>query len=356
MVTYRMLAPSEFAIGYNNTRVLAIDPEQEQVYMSNSPTHSVATTQYDLKYYLSSMTIGGTTISFNKITRDSFTYYTDANGAIKSYSLLRLSTSVNVGSAFTRLNQVYSDNNSISNKLANGTALDKNENYNVISFLGKLYIIQDAYKIKISAEAGKVGATEYYFFLTRSDDGYTKYFLIYDECTTKLSDLKQNYSIKLTFKELNRNLTIVAEEEDLYDASNRSFEVSYAESYRKFTNGVGDTIKYQFDNDNLFGTVINDPDFEFNGNAFYEVDTDNDNTSLSSKITNKTIRDITSLKWQSSYEFTPSTNRRLKISAKSGYIIKYIKVYIGTKAHKNSNNEDVPDNYLNIMTFIRMNL
>ena len=346
------------SIGYNNTRVLAIDPDQERIYTSTNPTNSIHSSYYELNYYLSSITIGGTTVSFNKLGRDILTYHIDANGAVKMYGLLTSTPSVNIGSSFVRRENapdgksasIYSTNKTLMESVATDPNA-KNPKYKVINFLGENYVIQDAYLMTISKENNKVGATDYYFYLTRNENGFTKYFIVYDEFTNNINSLKQNYSIKLTFRELNRNLTIVAEETDLYDANNRSFEISYADESKKYDPTASSLYRagnYTFDYDNLYENIIADEDFEIDGNKFYEVG--GNGVPFSSKD-EEDIRGITSLKWQSTYEFNPSGNRRLKLSAKSGYLIKYIKVYVGNKEYVAPNGETVPENYKNYMTF-----
>ncbi len=345
LVTYRVFNETTFSIGYNNTRVLAIDPDQEKVYISEKPAASVESDYYDLKYYLSSITIGTTTISFDIITRNIINSTTET--ATKFYGLLNLELMEgnNYVSAGTlqKLTQIHNTNEWVAE-----SGGDPHDSY-VINYFGENYIIQDAYIININPISGRVGAETYYFYLTRSEKGFTRYFLIYDESTTKLSDLKLNYEIELTFKEFKKNLEITATEEDLYDATNRSFEIMYAEKSTKFTDGK--TIyKYGFDNTIDYEDIIADSTKTPDKNKFYQLENPFDVPFETIKTSTENIADlrgITSMKWRNTYDFTPSANRRLKISAKSGYIIKKLKVYIGTKDKTNP----ADDEFVNLISF-----
>lgn len=345
-ISYRILVDSSFAIGYNNTRVLAIDPDQEKLYISEKPSSSELSDYYDLNYYLSAITIGTTTISFEKLTRNVID--TPTVTAERFYGLLNLELMKNNDyiskGTLKHLKSIHDTNQGVAE---NGAAADTAY---VICYFGENYIIQDAYIIKINKIEGRVGADTYYFYLTRSAKGFTRYFLIYDESTTKLSDLKLNYSIELTFKELERNLEITATENDLYDATNRSFEIQYAEKADKYTEGDSG-LKYGFDYTVDYEDIIVDSTKTVDKNTFYQLENafDVPFETIKTNAANLTdLRSITSMKWRNSYDITPAVNRRLKISAKSGYIIQSLKVYLGTKDPTNPAN----DVFENVITFL----
>lgn len=345
-ISYRILIDSSFSIGYNNTRVLAIDPDQENLYMSGKPSDSEVSDYFDLNYYLSAITIGTTTISFEKLTRNVIN--TPTVTAERFYGLLNLELMKNneyiSKGTLKHLKAIHDTNQGV---VESGQDPDKTY---VICYFGENYIIQDGYIIKINPISGRVGAETYYFYLTRNDKGFTRYFLIYDESTTKLSDLKLNYSIELVFKEFERNLEISVTENDLYDATNRSFEISYAEKEFKYTDGITEN-KYAFDYTIDYEDIIADSNRVVDKNKFYQFNNQHDipfETIKNNPANLTTLRNLTTMSWKSSYDFTPAASRRLKISAKSGYIIQSLKVFVGTKDPTNPANDD----FENVITFL----
>ena len=349
-ITYRTKETTGFSVGYNNTRVLAIDPDQDNIYFSESPSEARKSQYYELNYYLSSLTIGSLILSFERPTREVMGSTTDVTK--KRYGLFTINTTKDYGVNFVRLTDIR----------ANNDGVDKGElsdsPYYLVNYFGDNFIIQDAFKITFENEEGKVGATEYYFYLTRNMFGFTRYFLIYDEYTTQKNNLENNYPITLTYKEFRQDLTISVLEEDLYDATNRSFEISYADKGDTYNSAVP-ASKYNYDYSVFYEDILLDENRDINPLSFYQIKEGSINGAsqktlaslmLDSKVeSKKMLRELTTTTWQSLSDFSPVSNRKLLLSAKSGYLIRYIKVYVGTSAKKDASGAEIVEESYNLL-------
>ncbi len=355
IVKYRRVNDFEFSVGYNNTRVIAIDPDQEKIYLSNGPSSSTFSEYYDLNYYLSSIVINGITYSFNKITRDSLlradslSYY---YGLLKSTMILKEGTAVQNTTIFNKNSDIVNN--------GNGSVDDLYR----IKYFGDLYTIQDAYQFTLvydddptGAYAG-VRATDFYFFLTRNDFGFTRYFLIYDECTTEIEKINVDFIINLEFTELSREATISVTEEDLYDSNNRSFEVLYGDKLDTFAQNTVANVNnsYGFDGSLYYENIENhvpgvgETQLRHDPRTFYEFGRSGDVGKEFNNLLDEDKRDMTSMSWKNKFYFTPAQNNRFRISAKSGYIISSLKISIGNYAYTENGNT-VSESFTTLIAF-----
>ena len=312
---HRKQEVSNFQIGYNNTRVISIEPEQSNIYLSSTPSNATLYgDRYELKYYLSSLIIGNTIFSFDKLTREVL-----SDGSRKYYGNFKLNSVIASGEGQA----------SGSNISRLGSRVGK-----IFNYFGEEYTINDAYKLNINVVSGKVGATTYYLYIARNEEGYTRYFLIYDECTSNLSSSNQNYAISINFKRLKSQMDINVLEDDLYDATVRSFDVSYA------TDSISRYSKYTKDTTKLFSQIGDD----INDFTFYE----NIDGDLVADLNDPTL---TSLKWKSTLSFYPTTTRRFNIYANNGYIIKTIKIYVGRNKYVGGDEIEHEEELVNVISF-----
>lgn len=284
-------------IDYNNTRVLIIAPEQTNNFISTKPEEFyTANTVFELTYYLSSLKIGEVTFLFNPIVRTSI-----RDGSKLSYSLMSME---------------FTGSSADAGKIYSISEYETAEN-KAFLFMGSDYIINDAFKITMDT-TGKNGAEEYYLYLCRTSAGETKYFLIYDEKPSEAkTDLSSNFPIEVEFNKLQKTLIIEANESDLYK---NSTDYSKSDSLN---------IEYSY---NLKGKKYNNYEYDKKGNAYTTKDSLL-NYAFASNSNSKTLylsseTDYTR-SWLSAVKFYPSDTVRYTISAKSGYIIDSIKIYVG---------------------------
>lgn len=298
---------SSFKIGYNNTRFLTIEPEQDNVYLSSRPSSmSIYKNRYELKYYISSIVIGNTIFSFDKLTREVV-----GDSVKKYYSYFTLNNvQHSTGSNISRLDDIIG---------------------NTISHFGEEYTINDAFKLSINAIENYVGTTTYYFYVARNEEGYTRYFLIYDESSTNIANSDKNYEIKINFKQYKNQMDILVNEEDLYDINDRSFDVAYISE--------GGTY---FNYTKIYDKLFKDREVSDNNEFYQNGDEIADLSNLS----------LTKLDWKSSITFYPTETRRLLFKATHGYIIKTIKVYIGRNSYTDGKEEEHDEEFVNIFTFM----
>lgn len=302
-----------------NTRVIAFDPEQSRTYYSGSYS---ADTQddynFDLEYYITSVTIGTDTFSFDNI----YSEFTRASSDdYYQYSYLKM----------------HCTNDGYGSITGSG---------NYIKYLGSYYTVNDVFKLKLSNTENKKGATEYFFFITKSaDDNFVRYFLIYDIAKTnfnqeaKVSDV--SYDIKFKIDMFDKNLEINVTEEDVYDVtamtgnyyyynSALSFNVDYKKTAMQYD---ADNFKDKKETSGTFKVKLNSAfnsetadDFTFyqtqyatsDGNTFSSSD------NLLKNYSSKNL--VNSITWSSSTKFYPSSATKYVISARNGYIIKSLAI------------------------------
>lgn len=302
-----------------NTRVIAFDPEQSRTYYSGS--YSAETQDdynFDLEYYITSITIGTDTFSFDNI----YSEFTRASSDdYYQYSYLKMHCTNDGYGSFT------------------GSG-------NYIKYLGTYYTVNDVFKLRLSNTENKKGATEYFFFITKSaEDNFVRYFLIYDISKSsfnqeaKVSDV--SYEIKFKIDMFDKNLEINVTEEDVYDVtamtgtsyyynSALSFNVDYKKTSMQY-----DAYNFK-DKSETSGTFKVKSNSAFNSeNAenfiFYQTQysTSNGNTFSSSDnlLKNYSSKNlVNSISWSSSTKFYPSSATKYVISARNGYIIKSLSI------------------------------
>lgn len=299
---------ADFKVGYNNTRILTIDPEQDNIYLSSNPnTSNIFTDRYELRYYLSSLVIGGNTFTFEKLTRD---ITIDEEKHLKTYGYFNLN--YNAKGAGTDYAMRYVDSFG-----------------QTINYMGDVFTIHDGYILTIPQQDNRVGATKYVFYIARNNEGFTKYFLIYDEETTMLTSSSLNYEISIEFKKYLNTMEIDVDESDLYDVSNRSFDIKYSEN-----DANTNFISYDLNTETTFDNVGENID----GHTFYE------NIVDGGTVADLNNRVLSSLSWKNTIDFYPSMSRKLQISATNGYIINKLIVSIGKISYFDSESQSQVDN------------
>lgn len=301
-------------INYNNTRILAIDPEQERNYLSDSPSsYQQSQNSYELKFYMSKLTISNTIFAFNQITRD--VIVDDTDKAKKYYGNLKMnvddSASGNIVSLTDRINKE-------------------------ISFLGKTYVIHDAYMLTIPNEVGfDDTAKTYYLYLGRTIGGYTKYFLIYDENSSSINSLQNVFKIKIEFKLFETNIKINLKDEDIYDSyyygkdgevrENGDYSIEQNTSLlgnqpTKVTHSTALSTNYELYTESLLGYI------DGRSLNLYE----NDKWALDEFKFYRTDLTYSGVVWNSYASNLPYNTTVLGISTSSGYIVDSVKVYVGS--------------------------
>lgn len=337
--------------GYNNTRVIAIDPEQKNVYISNAPDYKYKEGgRFELQYYIKNLKIDGYEIAFARPTRQI----------------------VNGGTYYTYSNFILHEDGSIVSDTDYG-------NNSFIMYCGVEYTIQDGIEITLPADSDRIGADVYYFYLTRDPNGFTRYFLMYDipenDQKTRAPATNNLVEINVTFAKLLHELEIIVVEEDLYKESwgsynelgvdyyyqiiDKSFEVKYDFPYinnssffsYSFEDIVPDSYRYSYQNIKNFPNDANG-DRILKGYTFYQYATDSNGMIISDEVpidtadrdqwlqqvsiwdTNyieklENLGDVPTLTWGSITRFSPCDTNILKINATDGYIIKSIAISFG---------------------------
>lgn len=339
-----------FDISFNNTRVMTIDPEQNFVRSSSdTSSSSLAVSQYyELKYYLSKITIGTSIFAFNKITREK-SY--DEDSMTYSYDNFQLN-----------YNDEYEVNEEEpGNRLGTASRLEDliGETF---YYFGERYTINDAFEFLITGDADKVGATEYTFYFARTDYGYTRYFLIYDESTTDLIKASDNYAIALEFTRLQNTIEISLKEENLYSINTENSGNSLYIGGMVYEGSTGEVPNYTYntqyknsefidvDTGKFKDLEIDDLIVPFEYNTFYEDKSATESSSFDHTGENITYDyKLTTLNWKAYVSYNPSNTLYYQIYARSGYLIKSFNIYIGTPYKYN---EDGEEYYLqNIVSF-----
>lgn len=319
------------SIPYSNTRVLVIDPEQAQIYNSQNYSSSTIGINYELSYYMSSITFYGNNIgndvtySFDQVTRETIT-----DGYRKYYNILNVN-SVNV----------ESDNNTRINTLENEE--DK------FRFFGEVYTINQKFTLSFDGNPSTAGARTYYLYVVRTSYGFTRYLLVYDETAASFSQRSETYNIKITFKEIQNKININVIEEDLYGHDpegcddTTSFILSNKVDSKLDTTILEPTAQrpetIYNETNNIFtadrnsgnGHVYNK---EINPYVFLEQLDPNDPNATRTDFSTATS---TSIKWSSMMYYNPTQTMRFSLSAKSGYIIKSFTLYVGKLEYEKDN-------------------
>lgn len=307
-------------ISFNNTRMLVIDPEQSLVHNSQTYTDMSISTNYELKYYISSLIIGGTNFTFGQVTR-------------------------NVTTDNTKLGYGYLNLNNFSS-----TSQGRVDRYTqkagvTFDYFGEIYTINDAYVLTINKRTGYDNAsTVYYYFIARSPEGFIRYFLVYDETISSLENRTQVYDINVTFKPMVNKLNVNVTEEDVYMHSHddysythTSFDLLYSLNYSNMVISNSGEITYNLKtitNKSFKRNLVDKYNIgseSFLQYYFYQsVASDDD---LISDFANTTL---TSVSWSSLAYFDPTQTFRLQLYARAGYVIKTFKIYVGKLAYKDS--------------------
>lgn len=304
-------------ISFNNTRMLVIDPEQSLVHNSQNYSDNMSiSTNYELKYYISSLQIGNYIFTFDQVTRN-----VTSNSTKLSYGYLNLNhfSSTSMGSVDRRPEKA-------------GVTFD---------YFGETYTINDAYKLTINIQTGYNNAsTVYYYFIARSPEGFIRYFLVYDETISSLENRTQVYDINVTFKPMVNKLNVNVTEEDVYmhsnyDGQHTSFYLSYRMNSGNMVISNSGEITYN---------SKNTPSADFKRNLFEKYNIDSESflqyyfyqsvASDDDLITDFANTTLTSVSWSSLVYFDPTQTFRLQLYAKSGYVIKTFKIYVGKLAYK----------------------
>ena len=160
-------------ISYNNTRLLAIMPNQAKVYESERPSLITSSGFYELNNYVTSIRIGTTNL---------FTFSTPTRSLI--------------GSGI----KTFDDFNlNVSSSIASEIACAKGS---WINYLGENYVVHAAYKSKVDGDY-------YLYFARRSSDHFTIYFLYYDKFANEVGVANPGADkITVNFSRLSYNLVI----------------------------------------------------------------------------------------------------------------------------------------------------
>lgn len=339
------------SIPFSNTRVLVIDPEQALIYNSSSFSNSVIGINYELSYYMSSLTFYGNemsndvTYSFNQITRET---KTSTDGYRKYYDILNVN-SVNLANDET-------DRISVSPKRIKTLENEKDK----FRFFGEVYTINQCFELSIGGNDSKAGARTYYLYVVRTSYGFTRYLLVYDETAESFGQRTETYNITITFKEIQNKININVTEEDLYghDPEGCDDTTSFILSNKvdsKLDTNIIDT-NYIANNNTFIADRNSGAEHVYTNEAnpyvFLEYLDPNDATASQTNFSDSTS---TSIKWSSLMYYNPTQTMRFSLSAKSGYIIKSFTLYVGKFEYEKDDGaggtEIISEKFTKLVTF-----
>lgn len=344
------------SIPFSNTRVLVIDPEQALIYNSSSFSNSVIGINYELSYYMSSITFNGNemsndvTYSFNQITRETIT-----DGIRKYYNILNVNS----------VNLANGENDRITVSPERINTLENEEDK--FRFFGEVYTINQCFELSIGGNTSKAGARTYYLYVVRTSYGFTRYLLVYDETAESFGQRKETYNITITFEEIQNKININVTEEDLYghDPEGCDDTTSFILS-NKVDSKLDTTIweptaerpqtTYNPTNNTFTADRESGDDHlykkEINPYKFLEYLDPNDPNASKTDFSTATT---TSVMWSSLMYYNPTQTMRFSLAAKSGYIIKSFTIYVVTLEYKKDNGDGtestVDENVTKLVTF-----
>lgn len=341
---------SSLYANYNNTRVIAFDPEQDNIVFSESPNTSLKVDSlYELKYYLSSLVINGKTVEFDKPTR-SVDFHTDGTSSYYGWNYFNLNTK-----------EFVPDPDNPTEKPALLWAEDFTGAGTKFRYCGEEYTIQDSVKIMFNDDSSfnwdsMLGSRVYYLYLTRHENGFTRYFLIYDIPSGVVKKGGGDFvEIQFITSRLLNEVEINVTEEDLYKegyyivpaiaGGASSFCQVIAHSFGlNYIKGTGEsyTSSYSFDDRyhlnarTSYETMRKDENIaSMNNRTLYESvgydsTTGNPNALVQDRIKLLSNLDaptnlapvLRTLKWSSRTLYYPCQTNRFEFYATSGYIIK----------------------------------
>lgn len=304
-----------------NTRVIAFDPEQSRTYYTSNYSDSTHDDyNFDLEYYITSITIGTDTFTFDNV----YSKF-DINRDDTSYEYSHL--------------KMHCTNNGYFSSSGEG---------NYIKYMGSYYVVNDVYKLTLSNTTNKKGATNYYFFITKSEeDNFVRYFLIYDIDKTNYNQEAKvsnaDYNIKFKIDVYEKNLEINVTEEDVYDVtamtqsgsyydSNLSFNIDYKKTSMQygasnFKDKTETSSSFKSNYSSSFSGIGNSAEKYTFYQTEYKTSTGSTINSSNTLLKNYSYKNlINSISWSSSTKFYPSSATKFAISAKDGYIIKSISI------------------------------
>ena len=314
-------------VNNNNTRAIIIEPKQSQTYASASPNSVDFLDQWEIENYLSQITLRdpnysetNTIFSFYPITKT----LNNASAADKLYSYGFMNLNLNTNDGNSRLTD------------RNNPSVPK-----TLRLFNETVTINDAYLLNITGKgtAGTATVTlNFYLYLTRNQQGKTRYVLFYDEISETIAD---GYVMTFMFENYSHNAQIQIVENDLYN--------SLQDDGDEYKNSNSVEIFYQDDNNNTPTPIFDDgtggKTFAYN-QTFLEDGTPlpvaavgtnpsfytQNNLMTKIKATGSDKWQVVGITWNSSFDYLATLNRRYLIKPNDGYLIKSIKVYVGNLA------------------------
>lgn len=322
-------------ISFNNTRMLVIDPEQSLVYNSQTYSDMSISTNYELRYYISSLQIGNYIFTFDQVTRN-----VTSNGTKLSYGYLNLNnfSSTSMGSVDRRTEKA-------------GVTFD---------YFGEIYTINDAYKLTISKQTGYDNAsTVYYYFIARSPEGFIRYFLVYDETISSLENRTQVYDINVTFKPMVNKLNVNVTEEDVYMHSTNDYNYTHTSFYLSYKMNSSNMVISNSGKITYNPKTITNKIFKRNLVEKYNIDSESflqyyfyqSVASDDDLITDFANTTLTSVSWSSLAYFDPTQTFRLQLDANAGYVIKTFTIYVGKLAYTDTEGTEYAEDINQCITF-----
>lgn len=285
-----------------NTRILSIEPEQANVHTSTnyfnglSLSNSTLSAYFELSSYISGLKIGETIFSFDQITKG----VSRVDNQYMYGNLVLNLKNVDTGNTYTRLDGEDNHPNLIGKKY---------------SYLDGEYTINDAYKLTVKKIDNSINPIDYYFFVARRADGFTRYFLVYNEGMDTLTNRENCYDFELTFEKIENKMTINLTDNDLY-LEEKTLEASVIKEQGWATGNTANEIEYADGSDN--------DKFNENGDKKYQLNS----------------------------SFLPTDSLRFCFNTISGYVISAFTISIGKFEYENVLGESVPENLTTRIRFV----
>ena len=287
---------------YENMRMFVVRPEQVKLSTSSKPTNkTLSTTDYELTSYLSAIKIGSTTVTL-KAERTAKTQAVNSHNTTV-YDVLRMTPSSNDSGGYMYPQPTASPVVSF-------------DNSGKISYCGKDYVIQSAFKKTIDTKSIITGTTRVvWVYLVKAEDGEYFYF-VYADIDGIKSGNANNLNFEFTFAQFNKTLTLnVDDQSDLYNSTSNHNSLSY-----RVINYANEMTLASSGNE--YGTKVSGKGYEFGTEFYYKTYGDLTDSKLLKKET---------------YSFNPSSLMILEFVPCSGYLISEFKLKLKNSALGSAN-------------------
>ena len=282
---------------YENMRMFVVRPEQVKLSTSSKPTNkTTSTTAYELTSYLSAIKIGSTTVTL-KAERTAKTQAVNSHNTTV-YDVLRMTPS-----SYDSGGYMYPQ--------PTASPVVSFDNSGKISYCGKDYVIQSAFKKTVNTNSIITGTSRVvWVYLVKAEDGEYFYF-VYADIDGIKSGNANNLNFEFTFAQFNKTLTLnVDDQSDLYNSTSNHNSLSY-----RVINYANEMTLASSGNE--YGTKVSGKGYEFGTEFYYKTYGDLTDSKLLKKET---------------YSFNPSSLMILEFVPCSGYLISEFKLKLKNSA------------------------